>query len=189
MVEVLARRHPCQQAVGGHAAIDHRWRDRRRGHRFAGVACVLRADIAVHEEARRFHVQLLADVFTDLDQVGAALAALARFWFMVVFDARQLQWQRLARLRACLAGAWISSSSSIAAKLRQAAVTPLLDSLLPQFFAFYDRHPLPPKKLRETVWQRHSPIHRWLGCTLTIFGLERPVYWSGARLSNLNGVK
>jgi hypothetical protein len=56
----------------------------------------------MHEEACRFHVQLLTDVFADLDQVGAALAALTGFWLMAV----------LARL----AGAWVSSSSSIAAR-------------------------------------------------------------------------
>jgi hypothetical protein len=38
------------------------------------------------EEARWIHVQLLAHVFADLDQVGAALAALARFRFMAMLD-------------------------------------------------------------------------------------------------------
>ena len=52
--------------------------------------------MAVHEEARRLHVQLLADVLADLDQVGAALAALARLGFMAVLDARQFWRQRLA---------------------------------------------------------------------------------------------
>jgi hypothetical protein len=49
----------------------------------------------MHEEACRFHVQLLTDVFADLDQVGAALAALTGFWLMAVLDALQFRWQRL----------------------------------------------------------------------------------------------
>jgi hypothetical protein len=44
----------------------------------------------------RLHVQLLADVLADLDQVGAALAAMARCGLMAVFDARQFRRQRLA---------------------------------------------------------------------------------------------
>ena len=40
--------------------------------------------------------QLLADVLADLDQVGAALAALARLGLVAVFNAGQLRRQRLA---------------------------------------------------------------------------------------------
>jgi hypothetical protein len=49
----------------------------------------------MHEETRRLHVQLLADILADLDQVGAGLAALARFRLMAVL-ARQFRRQRLA---------------------------------------------------------------------------------------------
>ena len=52
--------------------------------------------MAVHEETCRFHVELLADVFADLDQASAALAARARLGFVVVLDTRQLWRQRLA---------------------------------------------------------------------------------------------
>ena len=96
MVEVFAGRDPRQQADGGHAAIDDGRRDHSGRHCLGRTAGVLRTDVAVHEEARRFHVQLFADVFADLDQLGAALAALARFGFMAVLDARQSRWQRLA---------------------------------------------------------------------------------------------
>ena len=82
------RHDPCKQARGGQAAINDGWRDRRGRHRLAWTAGVLRTDMAMHEEARRLHVQLLADVFADLDQVGAALTALARSWFVTVLDAR-----------------------------------------------------------------------------------------------------
>jgi hypothetical protein len=95
VVEVFAGRHPRQQANGGQAAVDHRRRDMRCRHRLAGAARVLRTNVAMHEEACRFHVQLLTDVFADLDQVGAALAALTGFWLMAVLDARQFRWQRL----------------------------------------------------------------------------------------------
>ena len=50
----------------------------------------------MHEKARRLHIQLLADVLSDLDQVGAALAALARCGFMAVLNAHQLRRQWLA---------------------------------------------------------------------------------------------
>jgi hypothetical protein len=52
--------------------------------------------MAMHEEARWLHVELLADVLANLDQVGAALAALARLGLVAVFDARQFRRQRLA---------------------------------------------------------------------------------------------
>ena len=96
MVEIFAGRDPCQQPHSGHAAIDDRRRDRRGRHRLAWTAGVLRTDMAMHEEARRLHVQLLADVLADLDQIGAALAALARLGLVAVVDARQLTRQRLA---------------------------------------------------------------------------------------------
>ena len=50
----------------------------------------------MHEEAGGFDIQLFADVFTDLDQILAALAAGARFRFMPMLDARQMLGQRLA---------------------------------------------------------------------------------------------
>jgi hypothetical protein len=103
MVEVLANGDPGKQADGGQTAVNHRRRNRRRRYRLARTARVLRADVAMHEEARRFHVQLFADVLADLDQVGAALAALARFRLMAVLDARQFRWQRLAARTLALA--------------------------------------------------------------------------------------
>jgi len=68
VVEVFARSYPGQQAHGSHAAVDHRWRDRRGSNGLAGAAGLLWTDMAMHEEARRFHIQLLADLFADLDQ-------------------------------------------------------------------------------------------------------------------------
>ena len=62
----------------------------------AATAGILRADMAVYEEAGRFHIQLLADVFADLHHIAAAGAALARRWFVAVFDTRQLWRQCLA---------------------------------------------------------------------------------------------
>lgn len=50
----------------------------------------------MHEEACRFHIQLLAYVFANLDQGGAALAAFARRRFVTVLDTRQLWGQWLA---------------------------------------------------------------------------------------------
>ena len=89
VVQIFAGRDPRQQADGGHAAINDGRRDSSGRHRLARTAGVLRTDVAVHKEARRFHVQLFADILADQDQGGAALAALARFGFMAVLDARQ----------------------------------------------------------------------------------------------------
>ena len=50
----------------------------------------------VHEELGRRNVKLLANVFADLDQLAAALAAAAGLGFVAVFDARQMLRQGLA---------------------------------------------------------------------------------------------
>lgn len=63
---------------------------RRRAHAFAGAAGILRADVAVHQEARRLDVELLADVFPDQYQALATGDALAGLGFVAVLDARQL---------------------------------------------------------------------------------------------------
>ena len=47
--------------------------------------------MVMDEETGRFDVQLLADVFTDLDQRTAAVAAGAGFRFVPMFDARQFR--------------------------------------------------------------------------------------------------
>lgn len=96
MIEVLANGDPSQQANSGHATVDHGRRNWRRRYGFARTAGVLRADVAVYEEARRRHVNLLADVSADLDQVRTALATLARLGLMTVFDTRQFGPQRMA---------------------------------------------------------------------------------------------
>ena len=44
----------------------------------------------MNEEFCGFDIQLFADVFTDLDQILAALAAGAGFRFVAVLDARQM---------------------------------------------------------------------------------------------------
>jgi hypothetical protein len=49
----------------------------------------------MHEETGRLDIELLADVFANLDQIVAALTAGAGFRFMAVFDARQVLGQRL----------------------------------------------------------------------------------------------
>jgi hypothetical protein len=49
----------------------------------------------MHKKRCRGDVQLLADVFADLHQCAAALAASAAYGLMTVLDARQLLGQRL----------------------------------------------------------------------------------------------
>jgi hypothetical protein len=84
------------QADGRHAAIDHRRRDRGRAHGLAGAAGILRANVAMDEEARRFDVELLADVLADQRQCLAAPPTGAGRRFVPVLDARQVVRQCLA---------------------------------------------------------------------------------------------
>ena len=96
MIEELADQYPGDQARGGHATVDHCRRNRRGGDAFARTAGVLRTNVPVHEELGRRNVKLLANVFADLDQLAAALAAAAGLGFVAVFDARQMLRQGLA---------------------------------------------------------------------------------------------
>ena len=95
VVQVFADQDPDIQTHRRHPAIDHGGRDRCRRHRLAGPAGVLRTDVAMHEEAGGFDVQLFADVFANLDEVLAALPAGAGFRFVTVFDAGQMIRQHL----------------------------------------------------------------------------------------------
>jgi len=52
--------------------------------------------MTVDKELGGFDIQLFSDVFANFDQVLAALTALAGFWFVAVFNARQMRWQGLA---------------------------------------------------------------------------------------------
>ena len=54
----------------------------------------------MNKKTGRLDIELLADVFTNLDKILAALAANAGFRFVAVFDARQMFGQRLTT------GAW-----------------------------------------------------------------------------------
>ncbi|KQV49827.1 hypothetical protein ASD07_29710 [Duganella sp. Root336D2] len=51
--------------------------------------------MAMHEETCWFHIELLTDVLTDLDQVTTAGLALAGLRFVAMLDARQFGWQWL----------------------------------------------------------------------------------------------
>jgi hypothetical protein len=129
VIQVFADNHPGQQSRGGHTAIDDGGWNRRRTDRFAGTAGILRTDVAMDEEAGRLDIELFADVFTDLDEILAALTTGARFRFMAVFDARQMlgEWlttgthafHRLAGLSCSTSASWalvsvfqLSSNSS-----------------------------------------------------------------------------
>ncbi len=75
MIQLFADEYPSVQTYCGQTAIDDGRRDRRRGDRLAGTAGILRANVAMHKEARRFAIELFAHVFADLDQIMTALAA------------------------------------------------------------------------------------------------------------------
>ena len=96
MIEVFLDEDPGMQPRGGQAAVDEGGWHGGGTHRLTGAAGVLRANVAMHEKARRLHVELLADVLADLDQVAPALGTGARGRFVAVLDARQLRRQGLA---------------------------------------------------------------------------------------------
>jgi hypothetical protein len=50
----------------------------------------------MHEETRRFDIELFADVFANLDQIAPAFAAGTGLRFVPVLDARQFRRQRVA---------------------------------------------------------------------------------------------
>ena len=60
---------------------------------FAGTAGILWTNMAMDEETGRFDVQLLADVFTDLDQRTATVAAGAGLRFVTMLKAGQFRRQ------------------------------------------------------------------------------------------------
>lgn len=67
----------------------------------------------MNEESGRFHIELFGDVFTDFDQIVAALAALAGGWLVAVFNAWQMIWQRLTAGTA----AWRSGYGSFSRRI------------------------------------------------------------------------
>lgn len=140
MVEVFAGRDPRQQTDGSNTAINDDHSDMCVRYRLPRTACVLRPDMGaaensqsfvmrlrnacpagsrtMHEEAGRLHVQLLADVLSDLEQLCTALAAMARLGLMTVRNTWRFWPQRLVScaLATRFGGAWASSSSLIAAR-------------------------------------------------------------------------
>jgi len=50
----------------------------------------LGTDVPVDKEFGGLDIQLFGDILPDFDQAVAAAAASAGFWFMAVFDARQM---------------------------------------------------------------------------------------------------
>ncbi len=91
MIQVFLDQDPRMQAGSGQSTIDERGGDRGRADGFAVTAGILRANMAMNEEAGRLDIQLLADVFADLDQIAPALSAGTRGRLVPVFDARQLR--------------------------------------------------------------------------------------------------
>jgi hypothetical protein len=87
MIQVFGCYHPSQQTHRRHAAVYHGGRDWCGSDGHAASARILWTDMAMDEELGRFNVQLLGDVFANLDQLPAALAAGARFRSVPVFDA------------------------------------------------------------------------------------------------------
>ena len=96
MIKVFLNQDPRMQARCGQSAVDDRCRHWRGGDGFTGAAGILRADVTMDEETRRFDVELFADVFSDLDQIAPALATGARFRFVAMLNARQLWRQGIA---------------------------------------------------------------------------------------------
>lgn len=93
MIQILLDQHPGVQARRGQAPVDDPGHDRCGGDGFAGTAGILWTNMAMDEETGRFDVQLLADVFTDLDQRTATVAAGAGLRFVTMLKAGQFRRQ------------------------------------------------------------------------------------------------
>lgn len=96
MIQEFLHGHPRMQTRCAQAAVDHRCGNRLGRDGVAGTAGVLGADVPMHEETCRLDIELFGNIFADLDQILAALAAGARSRFMPVFDSRQMLRQGLA---------------------------------------------------------------------------------------------
>jgi hypothetical protein len=96
MIQVFTDQHPNQQTHSRHASVDDGRGNRRGRDGFTVAARLLRTDVAVDKELGGLDIELLGDVFADLDQVLAALTALAGLRFVAVFNTRQMRWQGLA---------------------------------------------------------------------------------------------
>ena len=133
VIGVFTHRHPGQQARCCHAAVNDRRRHRCCDDRLAGAASVLRTNVAMYEEAHRLHVELFADVFTDLDQALAACRALAQLRLMAVLDARKFGRQRLApgTVAFALAGFAVTGQQVAPARPRRASSTCSESSSMP----------------------------------------------------------
>ena len=90
VIQKLANSDPGQQAGGCQRPVDDCGGNGRCRDGFALTADILRADMADHEELRRFHIQLLADILVDLDEFGLTLRAGAGLGFVAHFDPFQM---------------------------------------------------------------------------------------------------
>ena len=68
--------------------MNHRGWDRLGRDGFARAASILGADMTMDEELRWLHIELFADIFTDLDQIGTARFAATAVWLVAMLDAR-----------------------------------------------------------------------------------------------------
>jgi hypothetical protein len=96
MIQVFGCYRPSQQTHRRHTAIYHGGRNRCGSDGHTTSTGILRVDVAVDEELGRFDIQLFGDVFANLDQFPATLAAGARFRLVPVLDARRMVRQGLA---------------------------------------------------------------------------------------------
>jgi len=91
MSQLLTDQHPNQQTRSRHATVDEGRGNRRGCNGFTVAARILRTNVAMDKELGGFDIELLGDVFADLDQVLAALTALAGLRFVAVFNTRQMR--------------------------------------------------------------------------------------------------
>jgi hypothetical protein len=91
MIQVFTDQHPNQQTDSRQATVDDGGRNRCGGNGFAVTAGILQTDVTVDKELGGLDIELFSDVFADLDQVLAALTALAGLRLVTVFNARQMR--------------------------------------------------------------------------------------------------
>jgi hypothetical protein len=67
MIHEFTDHHPGEQSWCGYAAVDDGSRDGGCRNGFATAASILWTDVPMDGEPGRFDIQLLTDVFADLD--------------------------------------------------------------------------------------------------------------------------
>jgi len=95
VIAKLADQNPGQKTWGGHAPLNERGRHRRRRDGCTMTAGILGTDVSVNREFGRLDIQLISDIFTDLNLFLTTSSTGAGLKFMPVFNDGKVRGKRL----------------------------------------------------------------------------------------------